>query len=128
MFFVQSNNRPHLLESELERQSPDERCMQSFPTSFRDLEIGWRLDALDKEGGWYPSTIINVRFGVIASLATFAAGEICLHLNEFASSANPTNRYDSSEISLEYLVCPNRDRYVDPLGYKTWYNGSGLFT
>lgn len=76
---VYANNRPPLLDSELERQSPDERCMKSFPTSFRDLEIGWRLDALDKEGVWYPSTVINVRFAGFC----FSGN---LHRNDFVSS------------------------------------------
>lgn len=45
----------------VDRRSPDERCMGSFPSRLRDLQIGWRLDALDKQGGWYAGTVIEVR-------------------------------------------------------------------
>lgn len=51
-------SRPTALRPD--RRSPDERCMSSFPSRFRDLEVGWRLDALDNQGGWYASTIVEV--------------------------------------------------------------------
>ena len=44
-----------------DNRTPDERCTSSFPTRLRDLEIGWRLDALDGQGGWFAATVVEVR-------------------------------------------------------------------
>lgn len=43
-----------------DRRTPDERCMGSFPAKLRELELGWRLDALDGQGGWYAGTVVQV--------------------------------------------------------------------
>lgn len=46
-----------------DHRTPDERCTapNSFPSKLRDLELGWRLDALDGQGGWYAATVVEVR-------------------------------------------------------------------
>ncbi|CAM9950630.1 unnamed protein product [Ectocarpus sp. 12 AP-2014] len=52
------NDRPPT--STPDNRTPDERCTSSFPTRLRDLEIGWRLDALDGQGGWYAATVVEI--------------------------------------------------------------------
>lgn len=44
----------------MDRRSPDERCKENFPSRLGDVEVGWRLDALDKEGHWYAATVVEV--------------------------------------------------------------------
>ena len=46
-----------------DHRTPDERCTapDSFPSKLRDLQLGWRLDALDEQGGWYAATVVEVR-------------------------------------------------------------------
>lgn len=46
----------------VDRRSPDERCMASFPSRLKELEVGWRLDALDRQGSWYPATVVEVSY------------------------------------------------------------------
>lgn len=43
-----------------DRRTPDERCTASFPAKLRELELGWRLDALDGEGAWFAATVVQV--------------------------------------------------------------------
>lgn len=54
--------RPPRLLSPVDRRTPDERCSNtaSFPKRLTDLELGWRLDALDGEGGWFAATVVEV--------------------------------------------------------------------
>lgn len=47
--------------STVDRRSPDERCMSSFPSKLTEFEVGWRLDALDRQGGWFAGTVVEVR-------------------------------------------------------------------
>lgn len=47
-------------KSAVDRRTPDERCTVSFPKKLRDLELGWRLDALDGQGGWFAATVVEV--------------------------------------------------------------------
>lgn len=44
----------------MDRRSPDERCEGKLPSRLEDLEIGWRLDALDKDNKWFPATVVEV--------------------------------------------------------------------
>lgn len=48
--------------SKADQRSPDERCMGSFPSRLQALERGWRLDALDGQGGWFAATVVEVRY------------------------------------------------------------------
>ena len=49
----------------MDRRSPDERyCMGPFPSKLEDIKLGWRLDALDGQGGWYAATVVEVRVRV----------------------------------------------------------------
>ena len=46
----------------IDRRSPDERySMGPFPSKLEDIKLGWRLDALDVQGGWYAATVVEVR-------------------------------------------------------------------
>lgn len=51
-------NRP--ANSQMDRRSPDERCMGRLPSKLEEVEIGWRLDALDYQGNWFPATVVDV--------------------------------------------------------------------
>ncbi|CAM9124714.1 unnamed protein product [Ectocarpus sp. 4 AP-2014] len=114
------NDRPPT--STPDNRTPDERCTSSFPTRLRDLEIGWRLDALDGQGGWYAATVVEInprakaldRGGDKPSKASFSSkGEdqkrkteylVKVHFDAF------TSRWDESYGEQEW-----RDKKLQPL-------------
>ena len=46
--------------SQMDRRTPDERCMGTLPSKLHEFEVGWRLDALDYQGKWFPATVVDV--------------------------------------------------------------------
>lgn len=34
--------------------------MGPFPSKLEEIKLGWRLDALDGQGGWYAATVVQV--------------------------------------------------------------------
>lgn len=57
-----TSHQHHPVDVDVDRRTPDERCNAPaiFPKKLRDLELGWRLDALDGQGGWFAATVVEV--------------------------------------------------------------------
>lgn len=73
--------------STLDRRTPDERCTASFPAKLRELELGWRLDALDGQGTWFAATVVQVCLVVRTNLYSKYTTRSCLTLLAPGSSS-----------------------------------------
>lgn len=51
-----------------------------MPTRLRELEVGWRLDALDGQGGWFAATVVEVRLSSLKSTFVCPTVHIDPHL------------------------------------------------
>lgn len=102
----------------VDRRSPDERCMGTFPSRLQDMEIGWRLDARDTKGDWFPATVVEVGLAshcCTRSCLSPAALSLGLPLRRWRYIfyvLGPTGSFQASQSgSTEEMCCSPRRTY-----------------